>query len=245
MGIYDNLVFDHIVFLLLAVVLPAMSLRRGEVKIEGFWTYKDKFTFYITNSLVLWFGCLIILLLWYFSNRSFSILGFQPADINSYSIAFTALFVFIYIFQVFRDFYSDAGSKSVLIKWKDRSNFMPLNFQEFLPYTFMCFTAGVAEEVIFRGFLMNYILALQFTGSYADVVLAILVPASIFAVIHMYQGLEAVLKIFLGSLLFGLIYYYSQSLVLVMIIHFAVDMITGYYLMRLFSTTMPEGDAGS
>lgn len=61
---------------------------------------------------------------------------------------------------------------------------------------------------------------------------AIVIPALIFGFIHMYQGKKAVLKIMIGSLFFGSIYYYTRSLLLVILIHTIIDLFTGYLIMR-------------
>ena len=245
MGGYDNLIIDHIVFFLLAVVLPGFSLKRGEIKLEDEWNTKIKTTFYFTNSAILWLGAISILALWYFCDRSFWMLGFQSPLLNSFTLFISGLFVLLYAYHLYRDLITTEGIKKSLLKWKGKSNFMPVNFREFYSYCFLSFTAGVTEEIIFRGYLINYILAFGDSNGYLEVCLAMVIPSLIFGVIHIYQGFEAVQKIVIGGLIFGAIYYYSQSLVLVIIFHILVDVITGYFLMTALNQESREGEAGS
>ncbi len=245
MGGYDNLLIDHILFLLLAVVLPGFSLKRGEIKLEEKWNTKIKTAFYFSNSAVLWAGAIIILVLWYICGRNFAMLGFQFPLLNTIVLLFTGLFIVIYAYQLYRDFFTEDGKANSIKKWRDKFNLMPVNYREFIPYSFLAFTAGVTEEIIFRAYLMNYILAFSPSHGYINVILAMLIPALIFGIIHIYQGIEAVQKIVIGGLFFGAIYYYSQSLILVMLIHFLIDFITGYLLMNVMNQDMLDSEEGS
>ncbi|MBK9254850.1 MAG: CPBP family intramembrane metalloprotease [Saprospiraceae bacterium] len=56
---------------------------------------------------------------------------------------------------------------------------------------------------------------------------AILIPAFTFGLSHMYQGYRSVLKIVLIAVLFGIIFVWSGSLILAMIIHISIDLISG------------------
>jgi membrane protease YdiL (CAAX protease family) len=65
----------------------------------------------------------------------------------------------------------------------------------------MCFSAGVFEEIVYRGYLINYCWSL-FEGSDYQQTIAVLLPALAFSIAHFYQGAKAVLKIFfLGCIL--------------------------------------------
>ncbi|HMP31688.1 MAG TPA: CPBP family intramembrane metalloprotease, partial [Saprospiraceae bacterium] len=63
-----------------------------------------------------------------------------------------------------------------------------------------------------------------------NIFFAILIPSLIFALSHMYQGWLNVLKIFTISLLFGNIYVYSESLLIVIVLHILVDLVSGSLL---------------
>jgi membrane protease YdiL (CAAX protease family) len=62
--------------------------------------------------------------------------------------------------------------------------------------------------------------------------LSILLPAFVFSVAHFYQGVKAVVKIFILAIIFGYIFIYSGSLLIVMILHLLVDAIGGLLTMK-------------
>lgn len=108
-----------------------------------------------------------------------------------------------------------------------RKQLEPIGF--FLPRTpverrwfaALCVTVGVCEEVIFRGFLVRYLLALPLgLGLGASA----LVAALVFGVDHGYQGWKGVLlTAALGGLL-TVLFFVSGSLWLPMLVHVLLDL---------------------
>ena len=94
----------------------------------------------------------------------------------------------------------------------------------------MAITAGVCEEIIFRGFCIQYFLAWN-QDNLLGTWLAILLPAFLFSIGHVYQGYLAVLKTFLMAILLGWVFILTQSLWVPILLHFLVDMISGYLAM--------------
>ena len=58
-------------------------------------------------------------------------------------------------------------------------------------------------------------------------IVSVVLPARIFASVHIYQGKKAVLKIVVMACLFGLVYLLTQSLWYLIILHVLVDVIGG------------------
>ena len=121
-------------------------------------------------------------------------------------------------------------SKEQILEAKEnfekRTPFMPTKVDEIPAFSFMAFSAGFTEEVIFRAFCMHYLYASLPLSDHTFYII-ILIPAIIFAIVHLYQGPEAVFKILAFGILFGFIYFYSQSLWLVIVLHFLVDLMSG------------------
>jgi membrane protease YdiL (CAAX protease family) len=63
--------------------------------------------------------------------------------------------------------------------------------------------------------------------------MAAIFPAVLFSLAHFYQGYKAMAKIFLLSALIALIFIFSKSLVIVVIIHFLIDFVGGLAAMRM------------
>ena len=64
-------------------------------------------------------------------------------------------------------------------------------------------------------------------------IMAVLITSFFFALGHVYQGWKATVKVMTLSLLFGLIVLYSGSLYPVILLHIAVDAVSGWCSMYL------------
>jgi uncharacterized protein len=120
----------------------------------------------------------------------------------------------------------------VLIKYRDReflelAQLKPLRF--FLPavpverrwFAALCVTAGVCEELLFRGFLLRY---LHRAPLHLGLGWAILLAAVVFGTHHFYQGVKGFFSTTLGGLIFTGILLLTGSLSAGMVYHAAADM---------------------
>ena len=82
-------------------------------------------------------------------------------------------------------------------------------------------TAGICEEILFRGFLLRY---LNTSPWHLNLRLALLVSSLIFGLQHLYQGAKGVIATTVLGALFGLLFLLSGSLLLPMILHAALDL---------------------
>jgi membrane protease YdiL (CAAX protease family) len=87
---------------------------------------------------------------------------------------------------------------------------------------------AIAEETIFRGYLILRLRALT-----ASPALAVLLSAAIFSLGHGYEGSAGVTTVGFMGLVFALVYLWRQSLVAPMVMHFLQDFI-GIVLAPLF-----------
>jgi membrane protease YdiL (CAAX protease family) len=83
----------------------------------------------------------------------------------------------------------------------------PANFLEGFLAVAVAISAGICEEIVFRGYLQRQFLAL--TGSAA---VAVLVQAIVFGVPHVYQGLRLAMMASLYGILFGVLALWRRSL---------------------------------
>ena len=103
---------------------------------------------------------------------------------------------------------------------------MPLTWQEYGHYVFLAFAAGICEEIIFRGFLINYLQYYLSGYAYATLI-SIILPAIVFSLSHLYQGWWAVVKILAIAILLGWIFIVTKSLLIVIVLHIVIDLISG------------------
>ncbi len=103
------------------------------------------------------------------------------------------------------------------------SFFFPQTPKEWGTFKALSVTAGICEEVIYRGYLIAYLMpafGLPFWG-------AALVSSFVFGLNHSYQGLAGIPKTALVGGLFALLYGLTGSLWILMIVHVAWDIASG------------------
>jgi len=88
-------------------------------------------------------------------------------------------------------------------------------------YALVSVTAGVCEEILFRGFLMAYLTALV-PGLPA--IAALVISAAIFGMAHLYQGWGGVAMTGLVGAAMGLLYVYTGSLLWSIVAHALLDL---------------------
>jgi membrane protease YdiL (CAAX protease family) len=94
------------------------------------------------------------------------------------------------------------------------------NTAEFLLAVVLVIVVALAEETIFRGYLI-----LRFKNIMANTVSAVLTSAVIFSLGHGYEGSAGVITVGVMGVVFAIIYLWRQSLVAPMVIHFLQDFI--------------------
>jgi membrane protease YdiL (CAAX protease family) len=82
-------------------------------------------------------------------------------------------------------------------------------------------TAGVCEEVLFRGFVLHYLHSYPWQ---LNLTLALLLSAIIFGAQHLYQGAKGVASTTVAGVFFGLLFLLSGSLLLPILLHALMDL---------------------
>ena len=202
---------------------------RGKVEVEELkFSTADKKRFYLANAGVLWIGAIMVFVLWLLALRPLSEMGFRVPYIDTLVIGLTSLFVLAYIIETVTEIRKEDNEEDLLRS----AAFLPNNGREYYYFVLLSISAGICEEIVYRGFLVNYLMTIIDDRVIAFNV-AVIFPAVIFGVVHMYQGMKSVLKIGIMSLLFSTIFIFSQSLLIVVILHTAVDMASGFIGMTL------------
>jgi len=224
---------DHIIALLFGLFIPVVSGLRSA---QAFKTLRmnevQRKRFYISNSYFLWMVALVIIINWLLRRRPFDILGITTApDLNGFVLTLTIAFILLYTTDSYLTLRNESEIEKAKEHWKETSPFMPVHYRELPAYIFMCISAGICEEILFRGFLVPYTQTFFADNPYSETY-AVAIPAFVFALAHYYQGAHAVLKIAVLSVLFGFIFIYSGSLWVVIILHFGIDLAGGLLSIR-------------
>lgn len=222
---------DYLLVLVFGILLPFVSGVRSAAVFKEMKTQFDSATkrrFYLGNSFFLFIIAAVIILVWGLYQRPYSELGFAtPASLGrSIQWWMIGLFVCLYALDIIYSLADSSELEKAMTSMNDQTPFMPSQLRDLPAYIVMCISAGVFEEIVFRGYMINFFKAL-FVGIPAAAAWAVITPAIIFSLAHYYQGPKAVFKILVLSLLFGMIFWHSGSLYAVIILHFLVDFASG------------------
>jgi hypothetical protein len=106
-------------------------------------------------------------------------------------------------------------------------NLLPHTALENAVFLLLSLTAGICEELIFRGYLQR-----QFTAWTGNAAAGIAMQGLVFGAAHAYQGLALILVISVYGCMFGWLAYWRKSLRPGMAAHFIQDGIGGLVLAR-------------
>lgn len=173
---------------------------------------------------------LVVTGIWHWQDRSLAQMGFTMPRPGWIALVFSALMVVLYAADLVYSLLSPDELRKTQEQWESSVPFLPEHYRELPSYTFMCLSAGICEEVMYRGFLVNYFIDPMQEGF---PFMAAVFPAVLFSIAHFYQGYRAMFKIFLLSMLFALIFIFSGSLLYVVILHFLIDLVGGVLAIRI------------
>ena len=116
---------------------------------------------------------------------------------------------------------TDAGRAAVARQLAPLRWLLPSSAPELANFRALSVTAGVCEEILFRGYLMAFLLPLLGTGG------AVVLSSALFGAAHAYQGVGGGVKAgVLGALMAGL-YLLTGSLLAPIVVHAMIDWSSG------------------
>ncbi len=101
---------------------------------------------------------------------------------------------------------------------------LPVSDGERRWWVLISITAGVCEEVFFRGFLLQFLHGQLDGGWHLGLTGAWLLSSLVFGCGHAYQGVGGVIRTTLAGAMFGLLAIVSGSLLLPIVLHVLVDL---------------------
>jgi uncharacterized protein len=101
-------------------------------------------------------------------------------------------------------------------------NLLPHGPTQMVVYFLLTVTAGICEEMIFRGYLQR-----QFSAWFKSAKVAVVIQGIIFGASHGYQGPKLMLIIVVYGMMFGILAQWRHSLRPGMISHFLQDFVGG------------------
>lgn len=225
--------WDHVLAVVIALAYPirgafALRGRLRDTSSAGLATMRLRV--YRVAMAALWASTLAIVALWIVNGRGWGIIGLHPAfNGGTIGIFFGLVLVAAVVFRQARKGVDERQAEAMKRRIGGGERLLPHSGRELTEFSLLSISAGVCEEVIYRGFYVWYLQALGLP----------LLPAAaaacvIFGFAHLYQGVRGVLlTTVVGGFLAG-VYLLSGSLFPGMLIHALMDLYTGRMMFEVF-----------
>lgn len=113
--------------------------------------------------------------------------------------------------------------------------FVPIGFVEVSVFALVSVTAGICEEILYRGWLVSFLGAVS-----GSIWIGMVLAAVLFGFGHAYQGRQGIVGTGILGLLFGGMFVMVRSLVPGEVIHAAIDLVNGILAGRVVKQLGPE-----
>ncbi len=183
-----------------------------------------------------WVPLLIILLSMPLSGIGLNDLGIKSIDLNNSSLNKWIIFPAIGLYGIYLlyNIYSILVlkfNKKVRIGLakkmpKDYKAFLPITKEEKRTWGFVAISAGITEEIVYRGYLF-FSLSVLFPN--LSIFIILLISTLIFGIGHIYQGRESIKPTLIG-LFFGFFYIVFNSIIPIILLHIFQDLIVKYLI---------------
>ncbi len=117
---------------------------------------------------------------------------------------------------------------------KNLAFLLPSTREERRWWWLVCLTAGICEEIVYRGFLLHYFHVVPLHLSWT---LALVVSSLIFGIGHLYQGIAGAVQTAVMGFVLGAMFLATGNLLLPMVVHAVLDLRVLAMLPEGFATT--------
>lgn len=234
-----------VIIMLYQIIETIFSVKEiNEIKEDNI-TEKVKIKLYRESIIYGWIPVIIIFIFIILKFLSLNDIGLKIIKFSSYNwlniiiIVIMSMLSFLLLYQMIMFLiskkYREIISKQINKKNQSNNHYdyvinnimIPRTIKEKVWFSFVSLTAGICEEITWRGTL---IFLLQNIFPMLNIVLVIIIASIIFGIFHSYQGIKGVIKTGLIGGLFNLLYIVSDSLILGIIFHFLFDFSSAFIL---------------
>jgi len=239
---------DHVIAALLLLWPPLWGATFGYHRLataprERLGTVRP--SVYRTAIILQWSMVTLVLVHWLGTGRGLRELGLMPLltpGLGGIAIGLAIASVFL-VRARNRALEDDDALHAMLGRLRSVEPLIPTTPQEMRLFTALSVTAGVCEEILYRGFLISYL------SHSMGLIPAVLVSGAMFGVAHLYQGPRGILTTGFAGLFLGGVYALSGSLYAPMVMHALMDLHSGHIgyvalkrrAQERASTFVPEG----
>jgi membrane protease YdiL (CAAX protease family) len=221
---------DWLLLATIVLVVPVYSYfsrRRLETIADA-----HRRSLYLRSMAALWMLALVTLYAWWRHDRPFDALGFQllPGIVTT-SAEIVCVMAAIAIVLRLRTLAAWSPEKRAALRGRigGAALVVPRTKGELALFLGLALTAGICEELLYRGFL--FAVAAPFVTVYG----AVAASAIVFGLGHAYQGVRRMALVAAVGLFLGAFYFLTGSIVFPMVLHVLIDInggVSGYLLLR-------------
>lgn len=231
---------DHLFIVLLFIVQPVYGVfeaRRLDARAKAGRSI-DRVRFYGHTALVEWAFLAVLGAAWFALGRPIEDLGFvSPGGLGFWiGIALLLLLIGVLLHSWRGVKKASDTEKAKQIKSLGKLiQFLPHTIRELQSFYRVSITAGIVEEIVYRGFVLWYLTQVM------PLWVAVVVSSLAFGLGHSYQGANGALRCGLVGLAFGLYYVGTGSIWLPIVAHIVLDVLQGaaiHELLRERSDTL-------
>jgi len=217
--------FDHVLVIAIAALFPVVGrlhFRRMVDRIAAGGAPARLRTYWMTIARQ-WIVVAVLGSLWIAHRRGWDDLGFRwsPSTHLWLGIGFTALVIVALVVQrrmVLRDARNRERYQAAI---ESLEALVPHDRRELATFSALSLTAGISEEILYRGYVIWYL------GHAVGLGWAALGSAVVFGAGHAYQGVSGFLKTGAVGLIMAGLYLLTGSVLVPILLHAATDFIQG------------------
>jgi len=233
----ELILLDHLVSLFLLVLMPIWSIwdyQRLEASVQK-GQPGARISAYRKTLVMEWALVALILVIWGTSGRPLPELGvtFALADwwwLGGLLTLAGLIFIIVQLISVCRD---SEKLDEVRDQLKSLRPMLPENDRETRWFNALSVTAGICEEVVYRGFLIAY-----FT-TFVGLIPAAILSSFVFGLGHAYQGWRGIVKTGMIGLVMAGLYLLTGSLWAPIVLHIVIDITSGMMARRAMEDAPP------
>lgn len=225
---------QHLLFFFLLICVPAWDLIETR-RLKASRDPKAKLRSYKLTIAILWVTALLCL-----AARGTGLFAatLSPAQVRwlpngeaakAASLGFLVAVSVGLALPAFMAAYSPKVRDRLLTQFDKIDFFLPRTAEELRWFVLVCLTAGICEEVLYRGFLIAYLAVWPLKAGGLG---AILFSSLMFGTAHLYQGVKGIVVTGILGLVMAILFLWTGNLIAPMVFHTLIDL-RAWFILRL------------
>lgn len=225
---------DHLAVLVLVGVVPFLAAREYARLVRNVEAdvVHARVRAYLRTTILQWVIALGLVAGWLLAGRTLAALGLTVPGAGRLvgGAAVTAL-VLAVLWRQWKAVTAldEPGLRGMQEQMESVAPLLPRTEREAAHFRLLSLTAGICEEIVYRGYLIWYL------GTFIGVWPAAVAAGVLFGILHLYQGPAGIVRTGAIGILMALLYVGTGSLLWPMLVHVALDLHGGAVGRRVLS----------